>query len=63
MSTAKIEAVLPGRLQEYDLIDSNNKCQFVRETKFHTIGEYALGNPLKRDLFVLSTLDLTFNLR
>ena len=36
----KIEALLPGTIEEYKLIEPNNSCEFVKETKFHKIGFY-----------------------
>lgn len=60
----KIEAVLPGTFQEYDLVNMNSakpnehRCKFVREFKFHTI-----GNMPKYDVNVRLTDDYYENIR
>lgn len=35
----KIEAVLPGTYQEFDLTGTENKCNFIKSVKFHKIGD------------------------
>lgn len=54
----KIEAVLPGTLQEFDIAGSNKRCKFVREAKFHAIGALP-----KYDVDVKLTNDYYENIR
>lgn len=57
-NSAKIEALPPGTLQEYNLVGVKNTCEFVREKKFHIIGDLP-----KYDVDVKLTNDYYENIR
>lgn len=54
----KIEAVLPGTYQEFNLSGTENKCTFIKEVKFHKIGDKP-----KYDVDVNLTADHLENIR
>jgi len=54
----KIEAILPGTYQEFNLVGQSNKCEFVKEKKFHAIGDMP-----KYDVDVKLTDDIYANIR
>lgn len=53
-----IKAVLPGTFQEYDLVGKENRTKFVREVKFHKIGDVP-----KYDVDIKLTNDYYENIR
>lgn len=62
----KIEALLPGTLQEYSVSGKEHKCQFVREKKFHSIGDapkYDVDVKLTNDFYENIRLTLTNSVR